>query len=196
MKTHPFFFQRPDAQPPDASREAWLDACRSGSTKAIVGLYDLHHQRVRRLARRLLGDDGAAEDVVQEVFVAIPKAMRAYRGDADLVSFLLGVTVKKSRGHLRLAMRRRRLLERYAVETPAGPRDPEQDLARKELALALTHAMDSLSVAHREAFVLCEVEGMSRVDAAGVLEIPEGTVRTRLFHARAQLRVLLGEARR
>jgi RNA polymerase sigma-70 factor (ECF subfamily) len=158
-------------------------------------LYDLHHHRVRRLARRLLGDDGAAEDVVQEVFVALPKALRAYRGDAAVLSFLLGVTVKKARGHMRLAMRRRHLLDRYAMETPAGPRDPEQDMARKELALALTRAMDSLSAAHREVFVLCEVEGIAKVVVATVLEIPESTVRTRLFHARSRLRAVLGEVR-
>jgi RNA polymerase sigma-70 factor (ECF subfamily) len=144
----------------------------------------------------LLGDDGAAEDVVQEVFLAVPKALRGYRGDANVLSFLLGVTVKKARGHLRVALRRRCLLERYAIETPAGPRDPEQDLVRKELALALTRAMDSLSAAHREVFVLCEVEGMAKVDAAAVLEIPESTVRTRLFYARSQLRCLLAEDRR
>jgi RNA polymerase sigma-70 factor (ECF subfamily) len=87
------------------------------------------------------------------------------------------------------------LLDRYAVETPAGPRDPEQDMARKELALALTRAMDSLSAAHREVFVLCEVEGMAKVEVAMVLEIPESTVRTRLFHARLKLRAVLGEIR-
>jgi RNA polymerase sigma-70 factor (ECF subfamily) len=185
----PLLFLKPRAEPPgQASPAAQVAAWRASSTLAIVGLYDQYHQRVRRLARRLLGDDAAAEDVVQEVFLSLPKALRGFRGESDVLSFLLGMSVKQARGQLRVAMRRRRLLERYAAEARPGPRDPEQELAQRELARQLLDAMDSLSTSHREAFVLCELENLSSGVAARVLGIPEGTVRTRLFHARAKLR--------
>jgi RNA polymerase sigma-70 factor (ECF subfamily) len=159
----------------------------------MATFYDRHHERVRTLARRLLGEDAAAEDVVQEVFASFPRAARRYRGDCDLQSFLLGVTVKKARSHLRSTIRRRRLLERYSREERPGPRDPEQDTYRKELARRLVWALDQISSAHREAFVLCEIQGLSAGQAADVLGIPEATVRTRLFHGRARLRVLFSD---
>jgi RNA polymerase sigma-70 factor (ECF subfamily) len=185
----PLLLLKPRAQSPgQASAAAGVEAWRAGSTLAIVGLYDQYHQRVRRLARRLLGDDAAAEDVVQEVFLSLPKALRGFRGESDVLSFLLGMSVKRARGQLRVAMRRRRLLERYAAEERPRPRDPEQELAQRELARQLLDAMDSLSISHREAFVLCELEKLSSGEAARVLGIPEGTVRTRRFYAREKLR--------
>jgi RNA polymerase sigma-70 factor (ECF subfamily) len=165
----------------------------SGSARAIVDLYDAHHQRVRVLARRLLGDAAAAEDVVQEVFASLPRALRHYRGEAALPSFLLGIVVKKARDHLRAVIRRRRMLERYAFEERVGPRDPEQDMYRKELAHRLTLALDRISAAHREAFILCQVEGLAAAQAAAILGIPEATVRTRLFHCRARLQTLFAD---
>jgi RNA polymerase sigma-70 factor (ECF subfamily) len=192
MKSRLLFLRpraEPEAQAPPA---AGVQAGLPGSPQAIVGLYDQYHQRVRRLARRLLGDDAAAEDVVQEVFLSLPGALRGFRGDSDVHSFLLGISVKKARGQMRVAMRRRRLLECYAACERPGPRDPEQELAQRELARQLLEAMDALSTAHREAFVLCELESLSAGEAARVLGVPEGTVRTRLFYAREKLRERLG----
>jgi RNA polymerase sigma-70 factor (ECF subfamily) len=170
--------------------QALLRALRAGSPRAIIDFYDSNHQRVRALARRLLGDAAAAEDVVQEVFASLPRALRHYRGEADLPSFLLGIAVKKARDHLRAAIRRRRVLERYAFEERVGPRDPEQDMYQKEMAHRMTLALDQISVAHREAFILCQVEGLAAAQAAVILGIPEATVRTRLFHCRARLQKL------
>lgn len=162
--------------------------------RAVAELYDACHSRVRRLARRLLGDDGAAEDVVQEVFAALPRALRKFRGDADLPSFVLSIAVKKARSHLRSTIRARRALARLALqETPLAREDPEQDAYREQLARKLVAALDRIPAAQRETFVLCEVESMSAAQAAALLGIPEATVRTRLFHARTRLRVLLAD---
>jgi RNA polymerase sigma-70 factor (ECF subfamily) len=178
---------------PARSDRALLEAVKAGSVEAVAGLYDEHHQRVRVLARRLLGDDAAAEDVVQEVFAALPRAAGHYRGDADVPSFLLAIAVKRARSHVRAAIRRRRLLESYARHGRSGPRNPEQDAYREELLRRLTWALDRISTAHREVFVLCEVEGMAAAQAAAILGVPEATVRTRLFHGRARLRALLAD---
>jgi RNA polymerase sigma-70 factor (ECF subfamily) len=178
---------------PARSDRALLAAVKAGSVDAMASLYDEHHQRVRMLARRLLGDDAAAEDVVQEVFAALPQAAGRYRGEADEQAFLLGITVKRARSHLRAAIRRRRLLESYARHERPGPRNPEQDAYREQLARRLVWALDRISTAHRETFVLCEVEGMAAAQAAAILAVPEATVRTRLFHSRARLRALLAD---
>jgi RNA polymerase sigma-70 factor (ECF subfamily) len=191
----------PQAPAPDAAAEAAEDAAlvaalKDGALDAVVRAYDRWHQRVRVLARRLLWDDAAAEDVVQEVFSTLPQAVRRFRGDSRLEAFLLAIAVNRARHHQRAAARRRRAMDRLSDEEPVDTRPartPEQDAYRRELAQRLTRALDRLSHAHRVTFVLCEVEGMTAGEAAQVAGVPEPTVRTRLFHARRQLRELLAE---
>jgi RNA polymerase sigma-70 factor (ECF subfamily) len=168
---------------------------RAGDLQALGEAYDLHHAHVRAFARRFLGDDAAAEDLVQETFVALPETIRSFRADASLRTFLVGVAINHARHHLRSAARRRTTLGRYAEEPPASSRNPEEHAERVRLANALARALDELPVDQRAAFVLCEVEERTSVEAAQIMGVPEGTVRTRIFHAKKKLRVLLGDVR-
>ena len=163
-------------------------------TAALAEAYDRYHQRVRVLARRLLADDVAAEDVVQEVFVGLPRASRGYRGSADFESFVLGIAVKRARQHLRAVIRRRRALARLAGNPFADePPQPERLAYRRQLASHLVRALDQLPAEQRVAFVLCEVEELTAGAAAAIAGVPEPTIRTRCFHARRRLRALLEE---
>ncbi len=166
-------------------------ALGDGDLAALAAAFDRWHSRVRALARRLLSDPAAAEDVVQEVFTALPGAVRRFRGDVDLETFLLGIAVKRVRRHRRAAQRRLRALERMRAVDRRGPLDPEQDTYRRELGARLAAALDELPLPQRVAFVLCEVEELTSVQAARVADAPEATIRTRLFHARRRLRDLL-----
>jgi RNA polymerase sigma-70 factor (ECF subfamily) len=183
----------PSVAAPD--REASIVAAvRAGGLEGLAVAYDQWHDRVRVLARRLLGDEAAAEDVVQEVFTALPRAVRSFREDAGLETFLLAIAVKRARHHQRVALRRRRALERLgAAEHAVGlaAADPERDAYRRQLGERLARALDDLPHAQRVAFVLCEVEGLTAGEAAVVDDAPEATVRTRLFHARRKLRAWL-----
>jgi RNA polymerase sigma-70 factor, ECF subfamily len=96
-----------------------------------------------------------------------------------------------ARGHQRTAIRRRRALGRFREPQPPGPLDPERYSYRRELAWRLEAALDSIPLKLRLAFIVCEIEGLTAVQAAAVAGIPAATVRTRLFHARRQLRDLL-----
>src|SRR5213076_756179 len=98
---------------------------------ALARAYDRLHQRVRVLARRLLADDAAAEDVVQEVFVSLPRAARGFRGDSAFDTFVLGMAVRRAQHHLRGAIRRRRALDRLERATAAAPglSEPPDDVA-------------------------------------------------------------------
>jgi RNA polymerase sigma-70 factor (ECF subfamily) len=170
---------------------ALLVGLREGRLAAVACAFDRWHQRVRVLARRLLCDSAAAEDVVQETFVALADAVVRFRGDVNLESFVLGIAVKRARRRQREVARRRRAMERMSMEERRGPRDPEHDAYRRELSLRLTVALDQLPAPQREAFVLCEVEELTSGEAAILADIPEATMRTRLFHARRRLRDLL-----
>jgi RNA polymerase sigma-70 factor, ECF subfamily len=169
--------------------------CR-GDVVAVGLAYDRYHQQVRAFARRLVGDPEASEDLVQEVFVTLPAAMRRYRGEASLKTFLLSVAVNHARHYVRSAMRRRKamqsLAEHRSFDEPSSKLDdPEQLARRRQLAELLQRALDDLPIEQRVAFVLCEVEERPSPEVAHIVGAPEATVRTRLFHARKKLRSYL-----
>ncbi|HEY8073790.1 MAG TPA: RNA polymerase sigma factor [Labilithrix sp.] len=161
---------------------------RDGDVAALGEVYDAHHERVRAFARRLLGDDAAAEDLVQETFLALPDAIRRYRGDAPLRTFVIGVAANHGRHHTRSAVRRRAAHERSAEAVRPSPPSPEDETRRKQLAAALTRALDALPFDQRVAIVLCDVEERTSAEAAAIVGVPEATIRTRIFHGKKKLR--------
>jgi len=176
------------------AEDSCIRALKRGSVEALGELYDRHHVAVRAFAGRLLADRSAAEDLLQEVFLSVPGVIHNYQGGSSIRTFLIGIAVNKSRHHVRAATRRRAAIDRMAAEPAGGSVDPERLAMREEAADALVRALDDLSHDHRVAFVLCEVEERSSSEVAGIVGAPEGTVRTRLFHAKKKLRELL-EAR-
>ena len=178
--------------PEPADEAAILAGLREGRLAALASAFDRWHQRVRVLARRLLSDSAAAEDLVQDVFASLPGAVKRFRGDVSLEVFLLAIAVKRARSHRRAALRRRRALERLSIEAASSPESPERDACSRELGVRLGLALDRLPLAQRAAFVVCEVEELTSAEAARVLGAPDATIRTRLFHARRRLREILG----
>ncbi len=163
----------------------------AGEPSAVGAVYDSHQNAVRAFARRLLGDPSVAEDLVHDVFVTLPKAAKNFRGDCSLRTFLISIAVNRARHFVRAAARQRAFVERLSAEPLRPSEDPEQIARRRELARALSRALATLSLDHRVAFVLCEVEQRSSVEAARIVGVPEGTIRTRLFHAKKKLRAIL-----
>lgn len=168
---------------------------RAGDRDAVEEAYLAHHAAIRGFARRLLGDDSVAEDIVHETFVALPRAIRRFRGDGSLRAFLIGVAANHSRRFVRSAIRRRRATQRLAERDQLAPAtiDATDELIRRRLAERLWAALDRLPLDQRVVFVLCEAEQRTSVEVAEIVDAPEGTVRTRLFHAKRKLRELLGE---
>lgn len=188
-----------DAAPPATVDDELAERLRDGDRDAVEQAYVAHHAAVRAFARRLVGDEAAAEDIVHEAFIALPRAIRRFRGEGSLRSFLIGVAINHSRRHVRSAMRRRRATERLAardeVLPPPGAATPADDLRRKRLASRLWAALDRLPIDQRAVFVLCEAEQRTSVEVAAIVGAPEGTVRTRLFHAKRKLREILEDER-
>ena len=173
------------------AESALVERLQRGDVAAVGEAYDQHHAAVRGFARRLVGEDAAAEDLVHEVFVTLPRAIQRFQSESSLCTFLVAIAVNHARHHLRAASRRRVALERFAREPEARAPDPEQHAARASLARALNRALDTLPLEQRVVFVLCEVEDRTAAEAAGIVDAPEATVRTRLFHARRKLRAEL-----
>lgn len=163
----------------------------SGDPQAIDEVYRTHHAAVRGFARRLVGDDDVAEDLVHDVFVALPTAIRRFRGDASLRTFLIAIALRRGHKYIRSASRRRAAMAKLAEQPLPQSRSPDDDLAREQLASLLYAALDKLPDDQRVAFVLCEIDQLTAGEAAQIAGAPEATMRTRLFHARKKLRALL-----
>jgi RNA polymerase sigma-70 factor (ECF subfamily) len=174
--------------PRDQAEGAFLSRLGRGDALAVGELYDQNHSAVRAFCRRLVGENAAAEDLVHEVFVSLPRAMHGFRGQSSLRTFLISIAVNHARHHVRAAARRRNAMARLGAEPNGRVVDPEQVAERQQLAHALAEALDALPLDQRVAFVLCEIEEHSSRVAAEIVGAPEGTVRTRVFHAKRKLR--------
>lgn len=183
--------------PPSAVAPAGslAERIRSGEARAIGEIYDRCHGKVYAFARRMIGDEQAAWDLVQEVFMALPTALDGFRGECQLETFVLSIAVHRAHNHVRSAMRQRRLRERVAMEPLRSSDTPEQHVEREQLRAQLREAMDTLSIDHQTVFVLCDIEERSSVEVGHLLQLPDATVRTRLFHARKKLREFFEAAR-
>jgi len=179
---------RASAAAPDAELARRIAA---GDVDALGEAFDELHEHVRAFARRLAGDDAAAEDLVQETFLSLPRALRGYRGESPLRTFVIGVAANHARHHVRAAARRRAAMQKVEREPPASGHGPESGARARELAEALVRALDELPLEQRVAIVLCEVEERTAGEVAKMIGVPEGTVRTRVFHGKKKLRELL-----
>jgi RNA polymerase sigma-70 factor (ECF subfamily) len=174
-----------------ASGQDFVARLRARDLDAIAEAYDAHHAALCSFAKRLLGDDHAAEDLVQDVFLVLPDVAHRFAPPASLRSFLLGIAANRAKHHVRSRSRLRRFFERFEYEPNAEVETPERLTERHYLATLLARAIDTLPLDHRTTFVLKEIEGYSAKEAGEILQIPEATVRTRLFHSRARLRAFL-----
>jgi RNA polymerase sigma-70 factor (ECF subfamily) len=172
-----------------------VDRVVDGESAALALLYRQNHEAVRAFARRLLGDPNIAEDLVQDVFLAAPAAMRNYRRDAELRTFLVSIAVNKAKHHVRAAIRARKMLEKLSGQPkPPAAETPDEASERRELCGELQRALDQLPIDQRVVVVLCAVEERTAAEVAIIVSAPENTVRTRLFHAKRKLRELMGGA--
>jgi RNA polymerase sigma-70 factor (ECF subfamily) len=178
-------------QPDDVSERTLVSRLVDGELGAIDEVYREHRAALHGFARRFVGDAQVAEDLVHDVFVALPAAIRRFRGDSSLRTFLMAIALRRGHKHLRAASRRRKAMSKLAEEPIAPAPRPDVPLARQQLATILYRALDRLPDDQRAAFVLCEIDQLTAAEASAITGAPEATMRTRLFHARKKLRALL-----
>jgi len=169
-------------------RDSFLVALAAGDAQALTRVYRDHQRDVRAFACRLLGDESAAEDMVQEAFLALPSAVQRFRGETSLRSFVIGVAVNQARHFVRAAARRRRNVQQLTREPTYPVALPDERLGRQQLGDALFRALDELSLEQRIAFVLCVVEERPSHEAAEIIGAPAPTVRARVQSAKKRLR--------
>lgn len=130
-----------------------------------------------------LVDPGAADDLTQEVYLRAMRSIPRFRGDSSARTWLLAVARNVAADEIRRRQRRRRL-----------PEPPVTDSPDETGLVALRELVDQLQKPRRDAFVLTQVLGLSYAEAASTLDIPIGTIRSRVARAREQLIELVAAA--
>lgn len=156
-----------------------IEHAKRGSREAMARLVDAHYDAVYRFCARRVGPE-LAQDLAQETFVSAQKQIRNFEGRSSLGTWLFGI----AHNHVRNAVRKRRL-EPVDWMNDAPSENPESAWVDRE---ALRKALTALTAEHREVVMLHEVEGLTYEEAAGILGIPVGTVKSRLHHAFLSLR--------
>ena len=161
-----------------------------GDEAAFLVFYNRHQGPVYRFALQMSGKTEIAEEVTQDVFVALMKAAKYDRNRGSVPAFLYGIARNLV---LRCLDREKPYLT--LLDDPDGeytgrvadPRDLEGDLSRNQRIETLRKAVLALPPAYREVVVLCDLHEMEYLEAAGVLGCAVGTIRSRLHRARALL---------
>ncbi len=162
--------------------ELLVTLARDGDRQAAERLARRWTPRLLRTARRMLGDAELARDAVQEAWIGIVRGWRRLADPASFPAWAFGILHNKCRDQIR---RNQRLRAREA--DPENAPEPAIS-ARGEDAAAIAQALSRLSFEHRTTSVLFFGEGLSLAEIARATGVPEGTVKSRLFHARSKLR--------
>jgi RNA polymerase sigma-70 factor (ECF subfamily) len=173
----------------DDGEASLVSDARAGNARAFGLLVDRHQQAVRGFLRRLSGRSADADDMAQEAFVRAFLQLRRYEGRSGFRTFVCGIAYRIWQGHNR-SSRRERLREEAYSEASMIERPPALDI---DLHLSLLKAMDTLPAEQRAALALCLGAEFSHAEAAQVMGLPIGTVKSHVARGRARLRAALGE---
>lgn len=176
----------------DLSDDELIARHADGDPAAFGVLVARHRDRAWAVALRTLGDPTDAADAVQEAFVKAFRTVGTFRGDALFSTWLHRIVVNACLDH----MRRSRVRPTSPLdESAAAVADPSDPIGRTELGHDVVAALTRITADQRAAIVLVDVEGYSVEEAATLLGVAAGTVKSRCHRGRAHLAELLGYLR-
>jgi RNA polymerase sigma-70 factor (ECF subfamily) len=182
----------------------FLERLKAGEAAAFDTLVTRYAGDIYALLLRLTEDTEEARDLTQETFLRALKAVKNFRGDADLKTWLYRIAINESRNRFRWWKRRSRNLtvsldgqndssETFLLEriSAGDSENPETETLRRERQKALRNALRKLSTNFREAIILRDIEGLSYEEVAAALETNVGTIKSRIARGREELRRML-----
>jgi RNA polymerase sigma-70 factor, ECF subfamily len=170
-----------------------VERAKHGDRAAFRELFRRHRSDVARLAYRMIGQSADLEDIIQEVFLQVHRSLGEFRGQSKFSTWLHRVTVNVVLMSRRAAKSRPVFAAEITdAEVDAGPL-PDEDAIRRIRVAAFRRVLDKLPEKKRTVFVLHEIEGVSPVEIAQIVDAPVLTVRTRLFYARREICELMRE---
>lgn len=180
------------------SDEELVDLARQGGENAVRALVKRNNQRLFRVARAVLRNDGEAEDVVQETYVRAFTNLETFRGGSRFATWLTRIALNEALGRVR---RRKPVAELAELDIAVGgggrvimfptsmtPPGADSELDRGQVRAFLEKAVDDLPESFRLVFILRDIEEMSTEETANQLSLKPETVKTRLHRARGLMR--------
>lgn len=183
---------QPLIQSPAAADESELIRLAvAGERQAIRKIIKTHNQRLYRLVRAIVRNNGDAEDVLQEAYLRAFASLGEFHGDSSLSTWLSRIAINAALMRLRGEKRQKRStaaeqMQGQLLSFPHGGSiaDPEKAMAQRQILNLVEQATDALPEAFRLVFVARVIEGLSVEETAAALGVPEATVKTRLHRAR------------
>ena len=178
----------------------YVKCCQRGDAEAFAVLVRRHQKKMLNISFRIIGDYEEACDAVQEAFLHAYRAIGQFRGEARFSTWLCSIVLNHSRSHIRRRAARLRIetgfpgdsaetADRSTVNEPdSGGMSVVERLEKQELEAKVQECIGRLDAEQREVLVLRDIEGFSYEEIAGLLKLPEGTVKSRLYRARTALK--------
>lgn len=183
-----------DRLPPEVEREL-LRKCRNGNARFFEPIVRAYEKPAMRIALGLMGNHEDAQDAVQDAFVKTWQSLDKFDLTRSFEPWFFKILRNKCRDALRSRKIRfnRETVDEHVELRPASPEEgPERRLERRLAKERIWNALEQIGEDHREIIVLKELQGFRYGEIAGILDIPEGTVASRLYHARRALAEALG----
>jgi RNA polymerase sigma-70 factor (ECF subfamily) len=184
------------ATPPDhpaqpESDQPLIDAVLAGDSAQFNGLVTRYANRLYRFILKNVGHAALAEDLAQETFVEAYRQLPTFRGEAKFSTWLFGIALNKIRNYINRSLdcRQRHFPMRILRSDPASDGNPTQLLEKKQTLLALQRAIETLPTELHESLILVAMEELPYEEAARILGIPVGTLKSRVHRARDLLRL-------
>lgn len=171
-----------------------IDRWRDGDIQAFEALVRRHERRVFGLLLRMLGSREEAEDAAQDTFLNLHRHGHRFRREARFSTFLYRVAMNAALNRRRSLGRRRAHMDALVREQsggsalPSTPRGPEDSAAGGEISARVQQELQALPPGLRAPLVLFDIEGLAYAEIAEVLQVAEGTVKSRIHRARKALR--------
>ncbi len=170
-----------------------------GGDRAFELLFIKYRKKLERMLSRMVRDEGALQDIVQESFLKAWRAIASFRGESQFYTWLYRIAINTAKKHL-VATRKNPVISESSLASGSDEDDnslneaimngggeadtPDAAYAAKEIANAVNEALEALPEELRRALVLREMEGLAYEDIAEAMDCPIGTVRSRIFRAR------------
>jgi RNA polymerase sigma-70 factor, ECF subfamily len=167
----------------EATERELVGACQRGEPDAFRILFEHHKDRVYSIALRFSGDPAAAMDIAQETFLKLFSAIRSFRGDSTLDTFLYRLVVNQCLDRKRKIQRLLPLMDELVGTMRAPGKTPTEELLRQELQESVQKAIEKLAPELRMVIVLRYTEGLAYEEIAEALSCSAGTVASRLNRA-------------
>ena len=175
----------------DSQEQQWTLAAQGGDTEAFRRIVMMLEQRVAATVIGMVGPGPEAEDIGQETFMRLYRALPKFRGDSSLASYATRIAINLCKDERLNRKKRAAVFTKSDDAVAAQAPDPASETDHLEQRDLVDKALLQLSEEYREVVVLRLLDGFSTRETAKILDVPEGTVTSRLARAQMKLRAIL-----